>query len=475
MEEKLRPFQREFFKGALAPGIDTACLSIPRGNGKSFLAGRLLTRFLTPGDPIHEPGKEAVLLSGSIEQSRIVFRFCRGSLESTGEYVFTDAANRVGILHKATNTRLRVHGSNSKTAFGLVGTAFAIWDEPGVADINSGQTLWAALSTAQGKPGSPLRVVLIGTLAPSTSGFWHDLVNGGSDGSTYVQALQGDPKRWDQWPEIRRCNPLTAISSTFRAKLISERNAGRKDSRLKARFLSFRLNVPTADEATTLLTVENFQSMCDRPVPERVGRPVVAVDLGSGRAWSAACCVFRSGRIEALALAPGIPSVADQERRDLQPAGTYQRLVDSGVLTPADGVRVPSAKVLVDAIKAKWGRPLVIVCDRFRLADVEDAKPGCRIVPRVSRWSEAAADIRALRSGALDGPLAVAEDSRDLLAASLSVAVVKNDDAGNCRLLKRSTNNTSRDDVACALTLAAGAAESTFKNLPARPLHFFVA
>ena len=289
-------------------------------------------------------------------------------------------------------------------------------------------------------------------------------------------ALQGDPKKWDQWPEIRpRCNPLTAVSETFRKKLLAERDAGRKDSRLRARFCSYRLNVPTQDSASMLLTVENFKMMCSRAVPPRLGRPIVGLDMGSGRAWSAACCVFRSGRIEALAVCPGIPSVQDQEKRDLQPAGSYQRLVDAGVLTPAPGVRVPSAKALVDAIKAKWGRPLFIVCDRFRLADVEDTEPGCRIVPRVSRWSEAASDIRALRSGAADGGLAVAEDSRDLLAASLSVAQVRNDDQGNTRIVKRGSNNCARDDVAVALTLAAGAAESTFKRLPARPIRFFVA
>ena len=35
--------------------------------------------------------------------------------------------------------------------------------------------------------------------------------------------------------------------------------------------------------------------------------------------------------------------------------------------------------------------------------------------------------------------------------------MVKNDDQGSVRLAKRGTNNTARDDVAAALTLAAGA------------------
>ena len=79
------------------------------------------------------------------------------------------------------------------------------------------------------------------------------------------------------------------------------------------------------------------------------------------------------------------------------------------------------------------------------------------MTPRVTRWFDAAADIRALRSLALDGALAVDERSRGLLTASLSAATVFGDDGGNMRLVKRGTNNQARDDVAAALTLAAGA------------------
>ena len=55
-----------------------------------------------------------------------------------------------------------------------------------------------------------------------------------------------------------------------------------------------------------------------------------------------------------------------------------------------------------------------------------------------------------------DGPLAVGKDSRALLTASLGVAMVAVDDAGNVRMKKRGTNNQARDDVAAALVLAAG-------------------
>ena len=460
----LRPFQRSFIRAATAPGIDTAALSLPRGNGKSALAGHLLTRILTPTDALFRPGTESVLCAASIEQARIVFRFARETLEPRGGYRFLDSHNRIGITHKATNTRLRVIGSNGKTAMGLVGCPWAVCDEPGAWEANGGALLHDAIETAKGKPGSPLRAVYIGTLAPALSGWWHDMIDDGTHGSTYVQALRGrgpkddeDADWWAKWPEIRRCNPLTAISADFRRKLLQERNAARADTRLKARFLSYRLNYPAGDESTVLLTVDDWARVVARPVPDREGRPIVGVDLGGGRAWSAATALWRNGRCEALAVAPGIPDLAAQEKRDRVPAGTYRSLAAAGTLTVAAGLRVQPPAELWRAIRGTWGRPDVIFCDRFRLAELQDAASGTMIMPRIARWSEASEDIRATRKAAADGPLAVSPESRPLLAASLAVAMVATDDAGNVRMKKRGSNNQSRDDVAAALVLAAGA------------------
>ena len=85
----LRSFQKKFLIETMKH--DTSCLSVPRGNGKSFLAGVLVSEFM-----LAKSGKEAVLFSGSIEQSRIVYRVARDILEPLGGYIFTDSANRVG-------------------------------------------------------------------------------------------------------------------------------------------------------------------------------------------------------------------------------------------------------------------------------------------------------------------------------------------------------------------------------------------
>ena len=460
---KLRGFQNDFIRRALDPAVKIAILSTPRGNGKSFLAAHLITRALTPGDSLFQAGKEIVQLAGSLEQSRMVYGFVRAALEPTGEYRFIDSVTRLGATHKETNTKLRIISSNGKTAMGLVNVSLAVADEPGSWEIAGGLLMWDALTGALGKPGSPLKIIVIGTLAPLATGAGHwywNLVHDGTKGSTYVKAIQGQLEGWDTWPVIRKANPLTAISPEFRAQLLEERDAARLDTRLRARFLSYRLNVPSADTAEVLLTVEDWKAVEGRAVPEAAGRPVVAADMGGGRAWSAAVAVWSNGRTEALAVAPGVPDLEAQEKRDRVPAGTYQRLYDMGQLAVAEGLQVQPPAQLWASILARWGRPKVVICDRFRLAELQDVvRNGARLEPRVVRWSEAAADIRALRRQVKDGNLAVDYDSRLLLATSLSRAMVQNDDAGNTRLVKRGTNNTARDDVAAALVLAAGGVE----------------
>ena len=298
-------------------------------------------------------------------------------------------------------------------------------------------------------------LVFIGTLSPAVSGWWHDLVAGGSHGSTYVQSLVGDPEQWNTWKEVSRCNPLTKISPEFRKKLRQEMAAAESDTRLKARFMSYRLNVPSGDESQMLLTVSDWQQVLSRPVAPREGRPICGIDLGQGRAFSAAVAIWKSGRIEAVAVAPGVPSVEAQEVRDRVPRGTYQALVDGGQLRVADGYRVPPVRLLVEHLTAEWGTPAGMLADRFRESELRDNSKGINIEGRVVRWSEAASDIRSLRRLCRDGGLSCAEDSRALVAAGLSVAQVKSDDQGNTRLVK-SKQNVSRDDVPAALLLAAG-------------------
>ena len=166
---------------------------------------------------MHQAGKEYLLLAASLEQARIVFHFVKEELAKTAkEYRWLDSSTRVGVFHKKSNTRLRVLSSKAKSAFGISGCPLLVADEPGAWETVGGTLMSDAIFSSMGKPNSALRAIFIGTLAPANSGWWHDLVKGGSNRTSYVQSLTGDPEKWDKWAEIRRCNPLAEISSSFR-------------------------------------------------------------------------------------------------------------------------------------------------------------------------------------------------------------------------------------------------------------------
>ena len=77
-------------------------------------------------------------------------------------------------LISTTRTSIRLISSNAKGAMGLVRCPYVLADEPGSWEVTGGTLMHDAIQTAMGKPGSPLKAIYTGTLAPSTGGWWHD-------------------------------------------------------------------------------------------------------------------------------------------------------------------------------------------------------------------------------------------------------------------------------------------------------------
>ena len=162
-----------------------------------------------------------------------------------------------------------------------------------------------------------------------------------------------------------------------RRTLLQERDESRRDPRKKASFLSYRLNAPTHDESSVLLSVDDWKKVLMRIPQSRKGQPFVGLDLGKSRSFSAAVGIWSSGRVEAVAVCGGIPSLAEREKQDQVAPGTYSRLVSDGRLYVDEGKRVPRPGLLVSVVR-EWS-PLAITCDRFCLDELRDTAPGCPI------------------------------------------------------------------------------------------------
>ena len=452
-------FHAQWIAAAFADGIQIAALSCPRGSAKTWIAGQLAALSLRPGSPTWQAGIETLAVSASLEQSRVLLNFVRDALaDSESDYRWLDSGQRLAVTHKATGTKLRVLSSSGKRAMGLsqFGTIYA--DEPGSWESRGGALMWDALRGSLGKrPGQ--RLVLIGTRAPAeTASWWPSLLDGGSGPGTHVTVQAApDDTPWDSWAAIRQANPLVTHNASLRKTILRERDDARRDASQRPAFEAYRLNRMVDVYRDVLVSVEAWKRVEGREVPPREGKPVVGLDLGSERSWSAAWALYQNGRSECYALCPGIPDLQQREKQDAQPRGLYRRLVDDGALLVDKGRRVSRPQVLIDHLVQQGIKPATIFCDRFLLGSLQDAVAGrWPVVARRTRWSEATEDIASFRKLVADGPLSIVPAGRSLARVSLSQASVAADDQGSVRLQKRA-HGRSRDDVAVSGVLAAGA------------------
>ena len=347
----LRPFQDTFIKKALFPGINTACLSLPRGNGKTTLSAMLTLKTLIPGDKMFVKGSQNHMVAASVGQAR---RTCFGVLRRMvedlptygTEYLVSENPNLCRVLHKPTGTEVTVLPASGRAAMGLLNARWIVADEPASWKPTDGGVMHEASTGSTREAGRPsLRVLYVGTLAPAGVGhWWPELVHAWlprghpRDALPGRQGERGTSGRQSQ-NAIRLCGSFTNPGKCSWTN--GTRRAG--TPALRARFLSYRLNCPAEDSSRVLLTTHDWGRAMARDVAPRFGQPVVGLDLGAGRAWSAAVGVWPTGRAQAVAVCPGVPSVQDQEHRDRVPPGLYARLIDDGSLIVAHGLRVPPA------------------------------------------------------------------------------------------------------------------------------------
>ena len=472
----LLTFHAEWVKSSFHPDIQISALSVPRGNAKTWLFGWLGACALTPGSPLWREGVEVLGVSASFEQSRVMMNFVRESLEGNGElYRSLDSGQRLAMTHTNTNTKMRILSSSGKRAMGLSQFHTIFADEPGAWEARGGTLMFDALRTSLGKLKEQ-RLLLIGTRAPADpDGWWPSMLDAGSGNGTHVEVLSApDDEQWDSWPTIRKVNPLINVNENLRKTILRERDDARRNPSMRPAFEAYRLNRQIDVHQDVLVPADTWRRAESRECPPREGRPILGLDLGSERSWSAAWAMWSNGRSECYALCPGIPSLDEREKQDGMPRGLYRRLHDDGVLLVDEGLRVSRPSVLVNHLVSIGINPRFVLCDRFCLGALHDAVDGrWNIVPRVTRWSEGTQDITSFRKIAEDGPLSIAEECRGLARVSLSQASVKGDDQGSLRLEKK-RHGRSRDDVAVCATLAAGALVREMSRPARRPMRSMI-
>ena len=152
-----------------------------------------------------------------------------------------------------------------------------------------------------------------------------------------------------------------------------------------------------------------------------IGRYVLGLDLGQNAAMSAAVAYWPAGRLEALAVFPEVPPLAERGLSD-GVGDLYRRMAERGELLQA-GRRVSDVRALLGEVLSRWGRPAVVVCDRWREAELRQALEAVRfpladLSIRGQGFKDGGEDVRRFRRAILSGH--VRPEPGLLLAAALA-------------------------------------------------------
>ena len=113
----------------------------------------------------------------------------------------------------------------------------------------------------------------------------------------------------------------------------------------------------------------------------------------------------------------------------------------------------------------RWGRPGTIVCDRWRVGELQDALeakkfPLTRIVVRGQGFKDGGEDVRLFRRAVVSEWLSPGRSL--LMRSALAEARVTTDPAGNAKLAKSTEGGrrqNARDDAIAVAILAVGEGE----------------
>ena len=283
------PWQSRFVHGAFTPGVQSAALSVARGNGKTALLSGIAAATLD--GPLAVPRGETVIVASSFEQARIAFEhviaFMGDKLHDKKRWKIWDTAQQARIENRATGARVRCVGSDPRRAHGLA-PVLVLADEPAQWPDTTGERMVAALRTAAGKqPHS--RFVALGTRPADETHWFSRMLDGGADYAQCHAASPEDPafqrRTW------AKANPSLNHMPDLLAAIRNEAREAKTDPSMLASFQALRLNLGTSDVLqSTLLDAGTWERI------EASESPPISFGVRLGpRPWSERGYVRRSG------------------------------------------------------------------------------------------------------------------------------------------------------------------------------------
>ena len=293
------------------------------------------------------------------------------------------------------------------------------------------------------------------------------MLAGGCDYSQCHAARADGPKF--QRRAWAKANPSLPHMPDLEHAIRTEGKQAKADPALLASFDALRLNLGTMDVEASLLLQAGTWAACEA-VSEASGPCVWGIDLGTSAVQSAIAAYWpEAGRLEAFAAFPCEPSLAERGLRD-GVGGLYAECAKRGELVTLGQNASDVGMLLAESLK-RFGRPSLIVADRWREAELRDALtaagvPVASLELRGMGFKDGAEDVRAFQRAVADGRVTPVPSL--LLRSAMSEARTVSDPAGNQKLSKGSQGGRrlrARDDSAAAAILAV----SSGVRQPAKP------
>ena len=480
----LGDWQVDWLRGALAPGIREAGLSVARKNGKSGLVAALVLAHLV--GPLRRPAWRAVVCSLTGNLAKELRRQVEEIARASGLYdAEAAAASRPPtgdrIASYQTPQPGRIVGPDGdvtclaadKATGHAVGADLAIVDEAGLLQEKH-RDLWNAMqSCMSGRAGRLLAISIRGDGPMFT-----ELAARQADPAVHwVEYAAPDGGALDDPATWAAANPGLASGIKSLEHMQDRARAVAASPLDQASFRAHDLNLPQSPSRELLCDPDDWRA-CEvstpAELPPRDGSCVVGFDLGYNESMSAVFAYWPgTSRCEVWVAFPEVPDLATRGRAD-GIGGIYVQMHERGELRLYPGRVVPVGAFFAEVARALDGETVTAAAaDSCRRAEAEQALADAGVVWPVTWRANAAGgtaghdgshDVRAFQRAVIQREIRCVASL--VMRQAIKETDVKRRGMGHPSLGRHRTRG--RIDAVAAAILAVGAASYPESNPLAR-------
>ena len=480
----LADWQVDWLRGALAPGIREAGLSVARKNGKSGLVAALVLAHLV--GPLRRPAWRAVVCSLTGNLAKELRRQVEEIARASGLYdAEAAAASRPPTGERIASYQTpqpgRIVGPDGdvtclaadKATGHAVGADLAIVDEAGLLQEKH-RDLWNAMqSCMSGRAGRLLAISIRGDGPMFT-----ELAMRAEDPAVHwVEYAAPDGGALDDPATWSAANPGLASGIKSLEHMQDRARAVAASPLDQASFRAHDLNLPQSPSRELLCDPDDWRA-CEvstpAELPPRDGSCVVGFDLGYNESMSAVFAYWPgTSRCEVWVAFPEVPDLATRGRAD-GIGGIYVQMHERGELRLYPGRVVPVGAFFAEVARALDGETVTAAAaDSCRRAEAEQALADAGVVWPVTWRANAAGgtaghdgshDVRAFQRAVIQREIRCVASL--VMRQAIKETDVKRRGMGHPSLGRHRTRG--RIDAVAAAILAVGAASYPESNPLAR-------